>query len=81
MRNIQRHIVRKVKVDLNSNRLGALASSIYNCDFKVLGNSTIINKINERDFIGAANQFLCGNKADRGGYLMTLKGSIEKRYA
>jgi GH24 family phage-related lysozyme (muramidase) len=54
MRNIQRRIVKKVKVQLNNYQLGALASLVYNCGFRVLRNSTLLNKISRGDneFIG-----------------------------
>lgn len=54
-----------VKVPLNENQRGALISFVFNgCD---LARSTLLKKLNAREFLAAANEFPRWNKADKNG--------------
>ena len=66
-----------VKVPLTQNQFDALASFIYNLGETNLANSTLLKKLNKRDYQGAADQFLVWNKA--GGKVM--KGLVRRREA
>ncbi len=66
-----------VKVPLTQNQFDALASFTYNLGETNLANSTLLKKLNKRDYQGAADQFLVWNKA--GGKVM--KGLVRRREA
>lgn len=65
-------VIRLVKVPLSSNQFSALVCFAYNCgldedaDTKAegLGDSTLLKKLNNLDYIGAAEQFLAWNRAN-----------------
>ena len=61
-------INRLVKVPLNQNQFDALASFTYNLGETNLSNSTLLKKLNAKDYAGTADQFLRWNKA--GGKVM-----------
>lgn len=62
-------INRLVKVPLNQNQFDALASFTYNLGETNLSSSTLLKKLNTKDYKGAADQFERWNKA--GGKVMT----------
>ncbi|MEA1231111.1 lysozyme [Acinetobacter sp. IRS14] len=66
-----------VKVPLTQNQFDALASFTYNLGETNLANSTLLKKLNKRDYQGAADQFLVWNRA--GGKVM--KGLVRRREA
>ena len=64
-----------VKVPLTQNQFDALTSIVYNIGSGAFSKSTLLKKLNERDYKGAADQFLVWNKA--GG--RTLQGLVNRR--
>lgn len=52
-----------VKVQLNQNQFDALASFVYNVGGTAFKNSTLLKKLNQADYLGAAEEFLRWNKA------------------
>ncbi|MFK7073950.1 lysozyme, partial [Acinetobacter baumannii] len=66
-----------VTVPLNQNQFDALVSLTYNIGSGAFNNSTLLKKLNKRDYQGAADQFLVWNKA--GGKVM--KGLVRRREA
>jgi GH24 family phage-related lysozyme (muramidase) len=46
-----------VKVTLNQNQFDSLVSFAYNCGRENLRTSTLLKKVNQKDFKGAANEF------------------------
>ena len=54
-----------VKVTLNQNQFNALVSFAYNCGLSALKTSTLLKKLNKKDYKGASNEFLRWNKANR----------------
>lgn len=66
-----------VKVDLTQNQFDALVSLTYNIGSTAFKNSTLLKKLNTKDFTGAADQFLVWNKG--GGKVM--KGLVRRREA
>jgi lysozyme len=66
-----------IKVKLNQNQFDALASFTYNLGETNLANSTLLKKINAKDFKGAADEFL--KWVNAGG--KRLQGLINRRNA
>lgn len=66
-----------VEVDLTQNQFDALVSLTYNIGSTAFKNSTLLKKLNAKDFTGAADQFLVWNKG--GGKV--LKGLVRRREA
>lgn len=52
-----------VTVDLNSNQLSALIDFAYNAGLHNLAVSTLLRKVNSKDFPGAADQFALWDRA------------------
>lgn len=53
-----------VKVALNENQFSALVSFAFNCGLAALYTSTLLKKLNEADYIGAADEFLRWDKCN-----------------
>lgn len=66
-----------VIVSLTQNQFDALVSLTYNIGSTAFKNSTLLKKLNAKDFTGAADQFLVWNKG--GGKVM--KGLVRRREA
>lgn len=66
-----------VKVPLTQNQFDALVSLTYNIGQTAFSNSTLLKKLNAKDYVGAADQFLRWNKG--GGKVM--KGLVRRREA
>lgn len=64
-----------VKVPLTQNQFDALTSLVYNIGSGAFSKSTLLKKLNAKDYKGAADQFLVWNKA--GG--RTLQGLTNRR--
>lgn len=64
-----------VKVALNQNQFDALASFTYNLGETNLANSTLLRKLNAKNYTGASNEFLKWNRA--GGRVLT--GLVRRR--
>jgi lysozyme len=77
LRGFERAVERLVKVDLNQNQFDALVSFAYNCGEGNLEKSTLLKKVNARDFAGAAAEFAKWNKG--GGKV--LRGLVRRREA
>jgi lysozyme len=66
-----------VKVPLNQNQFDALVSFCFNLGVGSLKTSTLLEKLNRKDYLGASNEFLRWNKA--GGQV--LAGLTRRRQA
>jgi GH24 family phage-related lysozyme (muramidase) len=66
-----------VQVDITQNMFDALVSFCYNCGGAALKGSTLLKKLNTKDYIGAAAQFSVWNKS--GGNV--INGLIKRRAA
>lgn len=72
---IEKDIESLVKVPLTQNQISALCSFIYNLGYGNFSKSTLLKKLNEKDYEGAANEFTRWDKA--GGKV--LKGLSLRR--
>ncbi|MEL6579444.1 MAG: lysozyme [Cyanobacteria bacterium J06621_12] len=79
--HIQKLVLNHVKVDLNPYQLGALTSLVYNAGTVVIKNSTLSRKLNAGDYVGASQEFVRWNKANRGGQLVVFPGLTKRRLA
>lgn len=79
MANSESYVKKYVKVPLNQNQFDALVSFQFNTG--ALGNSTLLKKLNKKDYSGAADQFLVWNKAHVNGKLTVLNGLTRRRQA
>lgn len=77
LRSHAESVVKHVKVDITPNMLAALAVFHYNLGSGNFSRSTLLKKLNNGDYCGAANEFPRWNKA--GGRV--LKGLIARRKA
>lgn len=74
MQVFEKHVQRLVRTELKQHQFDALVSFCYNCGPGNLAKSTLLKKLNARDFVGAAEEFKKWVKA--GG--KTLRG-LERR--
>ena len=77
LEKFERGVDKILRVQVNENQRGALVSFAFNIGLTALGNSTLMQKLNNSDFNGAANEFLRWNKA--GGKV--LSGLSRRREA
>lgn len=77
LRKFERYVLDAVTVPLNQNQFDALVSFTFNLGPGNLRKSTLLRKLNARDYAGAADQFLVWNKA--GGKV--LNGLTKRRTA
>ena len=81
LQEIYRELDRIIKVRLSDRQLGALASIAFNVGINALERSTLIEKINDRDYVGAADEFLRWDKANVNDRLVQLPGLTRRRQA
>ncbi len=77
LKSFEKTINDSVKVPLSQNQFDALVSLTYNIGQTAFSNSTLLKKLNAKDYQGAADQFLRWNKG--GGKVM--KGLVRRREA
>lgn len=70
-----------VKVDLTQNQFDALVSFVYNVGGASLASSTLLKRLNTKDYLGAANEFLRWNKATVKGTRVAVAGLTRRRVA
>ena len=75
------NVLSLVKVLLGDGQYGALVSFAFNVGIGALSKSTLLRKLNARDFAGAADQFLLWNKGRKNGVLVELPGLTRRRRA
>jgi len=73
--NVETVIDRYVKVPLNQNQYDALGSFIYNLGETNFKDSTLLKKLNGKNYEGAANEFKRWNKANG----KVLRGLVKRR--
>ena len=81
LQTIKAELDRAIKVDLSDRQFGAIASLSFNVGVDSIVNSTLVRKINQGDYTGAANEFLRWDKANVRGRLVQLPGLSRRRSA
>ena len=81
LQEIHRELDRAIHVELSDRQLSALASISFNVGVNSIKNSTLIRKINAKDYIGAANEFMRWDKANLSGRLVPMPGLTRRRSA
>lgn len=76
-----RDVEELVEVPLNDNQFSALVSFTFNLGSGALKRSTLLKKLNEGDYAGAAGEFHRWTKAGPTGMKVDQKGLIKRRYA
>lgn len=77
LKSFEKTVNDSVKVPLSQNQFDALVSLSYNIGSGAFKSSTLLKKLNAKDYAGAADQFLVWNKG--GGKV--LKGLVRRRDA
>ena len=77
LKSFEKTVNDSIKVPLSQNQFDALVSLTYNIGSTAFKNSTLLKKLNAKDYAGAADQFLRWNKG--GGKV--LKGLVRRREA
>ncbi|GKX63037.1 lysozyme [Pragia fontium] len=54
---VEQDVLRIVKVPLTQGQFDALVSFAFNCGARALSTSTLLRKLNKRDYSGAADEF------------------------
>lgn len=81
LQEIYEELDRVVRVDLSDRQLSALASIAFNVGINSIKQSTLVQKVNAKDYAGAANEFLRWDKANLRGRLVQLPGLTRRRQA
>lgn len=68
-----------VKVPVNQNQFDALASIHFNIGPGSFRSSTLLKKLNAKDYAGAADQFLVWNKGTINGKKVVIDGLVDRR--
>ncbi len=76
---VENAIKAAVSVPLNDNEFSALASFAYDIGVSAFWSSTILDKLNAGDRVGAANSFLYWNKMSSNGELIEDMALTERR--
>lgn len=66
-----------VLVSINQNQFDALVSFAFNCGTGAFSKSTLLEKLNQKDYTGAAREFLRWNKSNG----VILNGLVRRRNA
>ncbi len=81
LQEINQELDQIVKVNLSERQLSALASISFNVGINSIKTSTLIRKVNAKDYAGAANEFLRWDKANLRGRLVQMPGLARRRQA
>lgn len=73
--NFEKAVSDYVSVDLTQNQYDALVSLSFNIGTRALKDSTLLRKLNDKDYLGAAEQFEVWNKVNG----KTSRGLVKRR--
>lgn len=75
LKQIGNIIINLVNVSMHQNQFDALVSFTFNCESGALKRSTLLKKLNNKDYDGAANEFTRWNKSNG----KVLNGLVKRR--
>lgn len=75
LKRIGNTIIQLVNVSMHQNQFDALVSFTFNCGSSALKRSTLLKKLNNKDYEGAANEFIKWNKSNG----KVLNGLVKRR--
>ena len=81
LKEFEADVARLVTVPLNENQFSALVSFVYNLGSGALAGSTLLKKLNSRDYHTAGLNFPLWCKAKIDGELVTVSGLLRRRLA
>lgn len=76
-----REVAKRIKVELEQHQFDAICSLAYNIGLGGLEQSTVLRKLNRRDFDGAARGFALWNKITQHGKKVVCRGLVRRRAA
>ena len=76
---IQQEILSVLEVEVTPNQLGAITSLAYNAGVHGVKQSTLVRKLNSRDYLGAANEFTRWDKGNLRGRIVRMPGLTRRR--
>lgn len=82
LRDAENAVNKLVRVPINQNRFDALVSLVFNIGVGNFKNSTLLHKLNARDYRGASAEFGRWNKAGQPSHVMdglTIRRAAERR--
>jgi lysozyme len=79
--DVEKQVMKVVKVPLTQNQFDMLVSFTFNVGGGALAGSTLLKKLNTKDYKGAADQFLAWNKGTIGGKKVRIEGLANRRAA
>jgi lysozyme len=79
--DVEASINKAVKVPLNQSQFDALVSLVFNIGGTAFAKSTLLKKLNARDYRSAADQFLVWNKGTVNGKRVAIGGLTTRRKA
>ena len=77
--DVENDVSASVKVPINQNQFDALASLHFNIGPGSFRSSTLLRKLNAKDYAGAADQFLVWNKGTIDGKRVAINGLTIRR--
>lgn len=77
VKTFEKGVLRAVSAPLTQNQFDALVSFCYNCGLSAFKTSTMLKKLNARDYAGAADEFPRWNKSNG----KVLNGLVKRRAA
>ena len=72
-------LAKDVKVPLSQPQYDALASFVFNLGGANLRSSTLLKKLNAKDYVGAADELLKWDKQRQNGKMVKLRGLTKRR--
>lgn len=79
LKEAEQCIDKKVQVPLTQNQFDALVSFVFNLGCGNFSRSTLLKKINKKEYIDASNEFIRWNKARINGNLKPVRGLTLRR--